>query len=339
MLGSEHEKIPPIHENEKDSFPVRGRGGLLTASTNFNMILDSLQGEVEQRFQPKKCASEKLSSVYRSMNLLGRASRVRDCGSFLEFHVTESEKKLHLSNFCKDRLCPMCNWRRSLKIFSQVSRVMDCLESQGFNFLFLTLTVKNCSGDDLPCTCQMLFDGWRNLYHEKSVFQKSVFGTFRSLEVTRNKKTGEFHPHLHVVLAVKPDYFKHGYISQVQWAELWRSCCSLEYTPIIDIRRIKDDSKGISGAVAEVAKYAVKSTDFLDGTFSECSSYVSSFLSALSGRRLCSFTGVFSVARKALSLDDVETGDLVHVDSDSLRPDVAYMIVRYSWKSGVYVRV
>ena len=45
MLGSEHEKIPPIHENEKDSFPVRGRGGLPTASTNFNMILDSLQGE------------------------------------------------------------------------------------------------------------------------------------------------------------------------------------------------------------------------------------------------------------------------------------------------------
>lgn len=339
MLGSEHEKIPPIHENEKDSFPVRGRGGLPTASTNYNMILDSLQGEVDQRFQPKKCASEKLSSVYRSMNLLGRASRVRDCGSFLEFHVTESEKKLHLSNFCKDRLCPMCNWRRSLKIFSQVSRVMDFLESQGFNFLFLTLTVKNCSSDDLPCTCQMLFDGWRNLYHEKSVFQKSVFGTFRSLEVTRNKKTGEFHPHLHVVLAVKPDYFKHGYISQTQWAELWRSCCSLEYTPIVDIRRIKDDSKGISGAVAEVAKYAVKSSDFLDGTFSECTSYVSSFISALSGRRLCSFTGVFSKVRKQLSLDDVENGDLIHVDSDLLRPDVAYMIVRYSWKAGVYVRV
>lgn len=332
------EKNPLVLENEKDSFPVRGCGGLPTASANSNMILDSLQGEVEQRFQPKKCASEKLSAVYRSMNLLGRASRVRDCGSYLEFHVTESEKKLHLSNFCKDRLCPMCNWRRSLKIFSQVSRVMDCLESQGYNFLFLTLTVKNCSSDDLPRTCQILFDGWRNLYHEKTVFRKSVLGSFRSLEVTRNKRTREFHPHLHVVLAVKPDYFKHGYISQEQWAELWRSCCSLDYIPVIDIRRIKEDSRGLSGAVAEVAKYAVKSSDFLDGTFSECSAYVSSFLSALSGRRLCSFTGVFSEVRKQLSLDDVENGDLVHVDSDSLRPDVAYMIVRYSWKSGVYVR-
>lgn len=338
MLGPEHEKNPLVLENEKDSFPVRGCGGLPTASANSNMILDSLQGEVEQRFQPKKCASEKLSAVYRSMNLLGRASRVRDCGSYLEFHVTESEKKLHLSNFCKDRLCPMCNWRRSLKIFSQVSRVMDCLESQGYNFLFLTLTVKNCSSDDLPRTCQILFDGWRNLYHEKTVFRKSVLGSFRSLEVTRNKRTREFHPHLHVVLAVKPDYFKHGYISQEQWAELWRSCCSLDYIPVIDIRRIKEDSRGLSGAVAEVAKYAVKSSDFLDGTFSECSAYVSSFLSALSGRRLCSFTGVFSEVRKQLSLDDVENGDLVHVDSDSLRPDVAYMIVRYSWKSGVYVR-
>ena len=65
--------------------------------------------------------------------------------------------------------------------------------------------------------------------------------------------------------------------------------------------------------------------------------YVSAFLSALTGRRLCSFTGVFDRVRKQLSLDDVENGDLIHVDADDLRSDVAYMIVRYSWKAGFYV--
>ena len=35
-------------------------------------------------------------------------------------------------------------------------------------------------------------------------------------------------------------------------------------------------------------------------------------------------------------LDDVEDGDLVHTDDDTVREDVAYLIVRCHWKAGVY---
>lgn len=333
----EQEKTPPGLASGKGS-SVRVCDGLTPITNNSNMNFESLQGEISQRFQPKKAATLDLAAVYRYMDFGSRAARVRGCGTFLEFHVSEQESKLHSANFCKDRLCPLCNWRRSLKIFSQVSAVMNRLESDGYVFLFLTLTVRNCSAGDLPGTCQALFDGWRNLYHKKAVFQSVVAGTFRSLEVTRNKKNGTFHPHLHVILAVRPDYFDKGYLSQDDWVALWRSCCSLDYDPVIDIRRIKPDSRGLQGAVAEVAKYAVKSVDFLTGPFSARVSYVSSFLLALSGRRLCAFTGVFQKARRALNLDDVEDGDLVHV-SDNLRPDVSYMIVRYCWKSGFYVQI
>lgn len=308
--------------------------------TDYSTSLDALQVEVESKFQPKKEASQELAKVYKVMHLDSRSARVHECGSYLEYHLTDSDKKLHLANFCKDRLCPMCNWRRSLKIFSQVSRVMDKLEADGYQFLFLTLTVKNCSAERLPDTCQMLFDGWRKLYNKKGIFKKSIAGTFRSLEVTRNRKTGEFHPHLHVVLAVTPDYFAgRNYISQSKWVDLWASCCALDYCPIVDIRRIKPGSKGLSGAVAEASKYAVKSADFLTGSMPEQVAYVSAFLSALTGRRLCAFTGVFDKVRKELALDDVENGDLVHVDAEELREDVAYMVVKYSWKTGVYVRI
>jgi len=68
-------------------------------------------------------------------------------------------------------------------------------------------------------------------------------------------------------------------------------------------------------------------------------SYVSAFLNALTSRRLISFTGCFNKVRKLLNLDDAETGDLVHVDDDTLREDVATMIVRYGWRNGVYVRI
>ena len=304
---------------------------------NCTKILDQLQEEVSSKFQSKKESGLILAHVYYELGLDARSARVSECATFLEFHVTETEKKLHTANFCRDRLCPGCNWRRSLKIFGQVSQVMDVLENQRFQFLFLTLTVKNCSASDLPCTVGKLLDGWSTLRHRKR-FKTSVVGSFRSLEITRNKFDGSFHPHLHVILAVCPDYFAgRNYVPQSEWSKLWRSCCDLAYDPIVDIRKIKSDARGISGAVAEAAKYAAKDSDYLTGSFEDMKVSVSALFESISGRRLCSFCGCFDKVRKQLALDDPEDGDLVHVETDQFRDDVAYMVVRYFWRAGVYV--
>lgn len=150
--------------------------------------------------------SSVLSVVYSMLEFDSRSERVSECGSFLEFRVSSEDVKLQHANFCKDRLCPMCNWRRSLKIFSQVSKVMDSMAE--YEFIFLTLTVKNCAAADLPKTVDVLLSGWRYLYNKNKEFKSVICGTFRSLEVTRNKKNGTYHPHLHCILAVKPSYFK-----------------------------------------------------------------------------------------------------------------------------------
>lgn len=329
------DKSPLVLAHEKASSSCNS--GLVSSITSdCTMGLESLQDEVENKFQPKKLASLQLSQVYAELGLYQRSARVAECGSWLEYYVEPDKAVLHKANFCKDRLCPMCNWRRSLKIFGQVSRVMDVLEKQNYSFLFLTLTVKNCHAFELPDTVQALFDGWRNLYRDK-VFKKAVAGSFRSLEVTLNQRTGLYHPHFHVVLAVTESYWHRGYISQAAWADLWRSCCKLDYVPVVDIRKIKSDSRGLSGAVAEVAKYAVKSADYLRGDFLAQMGFVETFLRALSARRLAGFTGCFASVRKQLCLDDVEDGDLVVVDGEQLRDDVACAVVRYSWRSGFYV--
>ena len=221
---------------------------------------------------------------------------------------------------------------------------MNQLEAGGYVFLFLTLTVRNCSADELPGTVQALYDGWRKMYHKAPVFRKRVAGSFRSLEVTRNEVTGEYHPHLHCILAVRPSYFDgKNYLPKNAWRKMWRECAGLDYDPQIDIQRIKpragaDGSVSLAGAAAEVAKYSVKSSDYLHGTLDEMVAYVSDYLVALAGRRLCAYTGVFGRVRRELALDDIEDGDLVRVDGTGIRPDVAYMIVRYHWRAGVYVR-
>lgn len=302
-------------------------------------ITAELQEEIDSCFQPKKEKTLILSHLYDELGLDGRFLRVADCGTYLEFRLSEdAQKKLHRANFCRDRLCPMCNWRRSKKIFAQNSRIMDVLQSDGYQFLFLTLTVRNCSGDDLSKTVHGLFDGFYNLLKKFRYKRfRSICGSFRSLEVTRNLIDGSFHPHLHVILAVRPDYFAKGYILTSEWSKLWRSCCDLVYDPIVDIRKIKPDSRGIAGAVAEVSKYAAKDSDYLTGSFEDMKSSVVAFLSSLSGRRLIGRTGCFKKVAQQLNLDDAETGDLVHVEAEPLRADVAYAVVRYFWRCGVYV--
>ena len=52
----------------------------------------------------------------------------------------------------------MCSWRRSLKIFGQVSQVMNkALDNEEYRFLFLTLTCKNVYGEDLSNQIDNLF--------------------------------------------------------------------------------------------------------------------------------------------------------------------------------------
>lgn len=339
-MSCKHEKTAPLLAQE-DGLEI---AGYEFNCVDYTTITAKLQAEVAEKFEPKKKDSELLSEVYKELGFDSKAMRVHGCGTFLEYAITPESKRLQMANFCKDRLCPMCNWRRSLKIFGQVSKVMDYLEADGYVFLFLTLTVKNCSEEDLPKTVQMLYDGWRYLYNKCPQVKKVVQGTFRSLEVTRNAKAGSFHPHLHCILAVRKDYFNgKNYIPQKIWSELWSKACGLDYNPIIDVRRIKPqkDDNGewsLSKAVAEASKYAVKSADFLRGSMEDKSRYVRSFLESLAGRRLCDFTGVFRSARKVLELDDIESGDLVHVEEDALRADVKAVLVRYHWKAGFYER-
>ena len=64
---------------------------------------------------------------------------LKECGDTLVFVRNEKGKKrLHGANFCRNRLCPMCNWRRSLKMYSQVSQITDKIlatKNQGLSLL------------------------------------------------------------------------------------------------------------------------------------------------------------------------------------------------------------
>lgn len=313
-----------------------------------NKILKDInsQNNKEVDWRGKKIDSLLLADSYKRLRSK-KYIRVLHCGDFLEFkQFSDSSLKLHSANFCKTRLCPMCSWRRSLKIYGQASKVMDYVqEKYNYKYLFLTLTVRNCYGKDLKETIDELMRAF-NKMNQRKVFKQSVKGYFRSLEVTYNRKRDDYHPHFHLILAVNKSYFDDSdyYISHAKWMDLWKSCLGVDYNPTVDIRRVKGGSgKDVSGKdIAEITKYTVKSADFLlKDEFGDIDEDVTDKVVywldySLAYKRLTSFGFKFKEVHKLLSLDDVEDGDLIDTNNEDerIRDDLAYVILRYSWNIG-----
>jgi len=371
-----------LSENRKSTndLAVRGASPALCSSVNaiFDCNIDnnnksnnsqdiefSEKKELENKFEPKKRNNIILRDSYKRIGYLTKSNRVSDCGSFLEFAHEISDfgdisksGKLHNANFCRDRLCPMCSWRRSYKIFGQVSQIMEHIYDD-YTFLFLTLTVPNVHANELSVTLDHLFSSWNRFTGYKKI-KRIMLGFFRALEITYNEEKDTFHPHFHIVLAVPHGYIKsRDYLTRNDFLSMWRKACKDESITQVDIRvcrtkRLSDDfdfsmdewqrsvhtndARALSSVVAEISKYAVKDNDYLFPEDLQLTDYlVKTFCDALFHRRLVQFGGIFKETFRTLQLEDVENenADLIHINS-KLNPALSWMICRYNWGIGAY---
>jgi plasmid rolling circle replication initiator protein Rep len=266
-----------------------------------------------------------------------KSERMKTCAQWLSFFRKEDgTMKLHDARFCRVRLCPVCQWRRSLKTFAQMSQVLDLAKGQGYQFIFLTLTMQNCKSEELSDELSHILLSFNRLMKYKDV-QKAVKGYYRGCEVTHNVHTDEFHPHIHAILAVNGSYFGGSYyLSQARWTELWKRALQVDYTPIVDVRRCKGGTK----AIAEACKYTVKPSDILN--FDDWDMTVDTLRvldKALENRRFVGLGGVIKDIHKKLHLDDIEDGDLVHVETDPDGSEPSAEEIVYFWNGyGQYIR-
>ena len=303
----------------------------------------------------KVCVSKKLekstkkrrksNQVADSLERLGyekKADRVRNCSTEMVFAYifAEDRYQLHHANFCRERLCPMCAWHRTQQIFAQVSQVMDTIEQERPELvpIFLTLTVRNCSAAELNGTLDIVFKGWNNMMSGNSKVNRLVAGWFRALEITYNEQEDTYHPHIHAILLMPPSYFTtpKDYMTTEKWAQTWRKAMKLDYDPICDIRRVETE-EGKAGAVAEVAKYTVKDSDYLKDDEKLTDKLVSEFGKAIKGRRLVAFGGLMKdvAKRLKLNLDRLTPDEVTDEKGVVLRKDVDYILVLYRWNVGL----
>ena len=306
--------------------------------------------EIKTKFQPKKKLSKKLSRVYKRIGLEKKYKRVNECGNYFEYSVfSDNTANLTMCNFCKDMLGPMCAWRKELKMFNQVSKIVDVLERQKYNFVFVTLTVRNCENDieALKAVINEFNKAYVKLCRLQRI-KRILKGAFRAIEITYNKQKDELHPHIHLIWVVPKGYFQsEDYLKQKELCELWKQSLGIDYTPICDIRvvtgkkLIKDGkivSYDLKSAVAEVCKYAIKSVDYLNNSDEVNEKVVKTLVGALAHRRLVTFYGVFAEARKQLDFDDIDDGDLLHVGDEKTNAELLYrMCFKWNNRTSTYV--
>ena len=264
-----------------------------------------------------RASADILSRLYHQIGYDRYSERTRGCSKWLEFALKTADRgemtlKLFMAHFCRVRLCPVCQWRKSLMWRARFLRVMPAVLAAhpSARYLFLTLTIRNCPVKELRETIKLLNASWKRLVNRKDF---PAIGFVRALEVTRNPETGEAHPHFHCLLMVRPSYFSTGYITKVEWAELWQSCLKVNYSVSVDIKVVKArkelKAKGADGlvqAICETLKYSVKESDLIADI-----GWLEEVTKQLHKVRSIAVGGIF---KDYLSEDDPE--DLIHGDID-----------------------
>lgn len=237
--------------------------------------------------------------------LLGRAERMKDCASKIFYERTGEQWRFKSAWLCKDRLCPVCSWRLSIKRTAEMIKTLQYLSEKhpATKAVHIVLTVKNCPVEALRDTITQLSAGFGRL-RKRQLWRDYVIGYMRAIEVSFNADTGEYHPHIHIIAIVPNSYTKQ--ITMGDWADMWRDCAKLNYNPVVwaahavskkpEITQTFDDLMPAKAAIVEAIKYTMK-PDTLPAI--AAAGDIGTIAAGLAGFRMISYGGAIKDARAA----------------------------------------
>ena len=293
----------------------------------------------ETKFTEHKLQTNDIIFKFLDTGFKTEFEKIKQCGNYLEFALKENQitkenkKKLAGANFCKNRFCPMCSWRRIRNITGQLKDAFSVIqEKQKIATLFLTLTVSNPDVKDLKSTIAKMNKSFNEMTRTKA-FNNAVLGYFKSIEILGDKTPkGQAHPHFHILLVVKESYFKKSdYLNKAQWTEMWRKALKVDYTPVVDVRRIKSKNENFSdidSAIIETVKYSVKHSDLVKRTNED-------FYYLYTQTKNLRFISAGGILKEHLNLIKIDE-DLINLkkENEALWIEIARLI--YTWQNGEY---
>ena len=298
-------------------------------------------GKEFEKITPKKDLNRKAADYIEKHITVKAINRFETCRSWMH-HLTNLEmsvKRLHNTDACGNRFCPICTWATAKKDAIKISVMMEAVQAlEDKEFLFLTLTAPNVSGEELRDEIDRFNKGINRLFKRRNV-GRIVKGYIRKLEVTtdqeklitenlykrkkdyydlRGLKVGDpnptfntYHPHMHIIVVVNKSYFtdKKYFISKAEWLEMWQSCMKDNSITQVDARKVRSTEKSNSNAVLEIAKYSAKGSDLYHSE-----KVFDTFYKALKGRQLIVYSGMMKDYAKKFKNGDLDEFKKVNED-------------------------
>jgi hypothetical protein len=143
---------------------------------------------------------------------------------------------------------------------------------------------------------------------------------------------GQAHPHFHILLVVKENYFKKSdYINQKEFLQMWRDATRNQNITQVDVRRIKSKNENFSdidSAIAETVKYAVKHSDLCKRTNED-------FYYLYTQTKNLRFISAGGILKEHLNLIKIDE-DLINLkkENEALWIEICRLI--YTWQNGDY---
>lgn len=255
--------------------------------------------EILQKLEKKQLTKEKLEQLGLKHFSEKTLQRIHDCGNFIQSVLTadESTGKVVKANRCMNRFCPICLATRSRKQGFALGVILETLrENYDYKFLFLTLTVPNVPGHELIKELQKQYESLKRFIQRKQ-FKNISKGYVRKTEITYNPNRNDFHPHIHMLIAVDENYFtRENYVKQETWLEIWKKCKKDDSITQVHIKKADEES------FRELAKYEAKDLEYLN--YGE--EVFDVFFKALKGRKTLTFNGCFQEHKKLFELGEFD---------------------------------
>jgi plasmid rolling circle replication initiator protein Rep len=318
------------------------------------IVLLSEMSPSDYRFQKWRSMSMMVAELYRGTEYKEYGKAIEHCGRYLRFKkveitdeifgITETKLLLEAANFCRIRFCIFCQWRKSLmwhgKVLKGVSRIMEVYPEH--RWLAVTLAGRNCHPTVLRRELNKMNDGLRKLFglgggvsRNRGVgkyLSRVVEGYICTTEVTRGKDNS-CHPHFHILLLVKPEYFDKEaglYIPQQSsekhenpgWVELWQEAFGVSYRPTAHVKAVRRDD--LKRQVCEVLKYNTKPSSVwyeqkvdINGLHREGFEETQKWLVEVTGQVYkARFIKTGGCVKKLLRGLEEEPKDLIHVEDE-----------------------
>lgn len=295
--------------------------------------------ELMAKWANHKEMAERVSKKMFKIGEFRRGERMSNCANFITYNYCHDcdTYTIQRTNLCRDRFCPTCNWRLSLKRYVDMTRILDVLSQEhgNRNYSFITLTVENCRPEELNQTMKDMYYAWNRMLQRKVIKDDyaGALGWAKSIEVTYNPYKHTMHPHYHVLIAWQ---------KQQRGEELlnaWLKSCEKQGLTVThkaqNQQSIKaqagEEGESMANAILETFKYSFKSKQLDEMPYREFKILVDE----IGGKRLVSFGGVIKEIAARLKIDMENLGDeTMYVCKKCGSVDVDQLI--YKWAFGTY---